>query len=178
MKIRTHSVDETRAVAAALAAVLRGGDVVVLSGDLGGGKTAFVQGACDALGVREAVTSPTFAIVQEYVGRIGVVHVDVYRLDTLQELHDLGFDELIDDDRVTFVEWGDRIRPALPAEHITVDLGLPPGDAVDENERIIGIGAHGPNWSAQSRRIATALAHHLHPEGSLGAADPTTADGP
>jgi hypothetical protein len=66
----------------------------------------------------------------------------------------------------------------LPAEHITVDLGLPPGDDVDENERIIAIGAHGPNWSTCARRIATALAHHLHADDSVSAADPTSADGP
>jgi tRNA threonylcarbamoyladenosine biosynthesis protein TsaE len=177
MKIRTHSVAETRAVAAALAEALRGGDLVVLAGDLGGGKTAFVQGACAALGVRETVTSPTFAIVQEYVGRVGVVHVDVYRLDTMQELHDLGFDELIDGDRVTFVEWGNRIRPALPAEYITVEIGLPPGNDIGEDDRIIVIAAHGPNWGARARKIATALAHHLHPEGSTADPDaPAPAD--
>ncbi len=168
MKIRTHSADETRAVAAALSNALQPGDVVALVGDLGGGKTAFVQGACRALGVREPVTSPTFAIVQEYVGRIGVVHVDVYRLDTLQELHDLGFDELIDGERVTFVEWGDRIQAALPADHITVDIGLPPGDDIDADDRIILVAAHGPNWGARARRIATALAHYLHPDPTSG----------
>ncbi len=164
MRIRTHSVEETRAVAGELAAVLVSGDVVVLSGDLGGGKTAFVQGACAALGVTEPVTSPTFAIVQEYRGRIAIAHVDVYRLDTLQELHDLGFDELVDDDRITFVEWGDRVIAALPSEHIEVAIGLPPGDDVAESERILTISVHGRDWSVRSRRIATVLAHHLHPE--------------
>lgn len=164
MRIRTRSVEETRAVAGELAAVLEPGDVVVLSGDLGGGKTAFVQGACAALGVVEPVTSPTFAIVQEYDGRWPIAHVDVYRLDTLQELHDLGFAELVDDDRITFVEWGDRVRAALPARHLDVAIGLPPGDEVVDSDRILTIAVHGPDWSVRSRRIATVLAHHLHPE--------------
>jgi tRNA threonylcarbamoyladenosine biosynthesis protein TsaE len=167
MKIRTHSVTETRAVAGALAGALRAGDLVVLQGDLGGGKTAFVQGACAELGVVDAVTSPTFAIVQEYDGRIPVVHVDVYRLDTMQEVHDLGFDEFVDAGRVTFVEWGDRIATALPPDHIVVRIDLPeshpgvPEPAPDE--RIIRVSVHGPSWPARSRQLATALAHHLHP---------------
>lgn len=174
MKIRTHSAAETRAVAGALATVLRVGDLVVLSGDLGGGKTAFVQGACAELGVSEPVTSPTFAIVQEYAGRVPVLHIDVYRLDKLQELHDLGFDELIDSGRITFVEWGERVAPALPADHVVVHLGLPPGDDVGDDERIIAVSVHGPNWSTRARHIATALAHYLHPDDESGS-DPSHA---
>ena len=166
MKIRTHSVAETRAVAGALASALRVGDLVVLSGDLGGGKTAFVQGACAELDVVEPVTSPTFAIVQEYSGRVQVVHIDVYRLEKLQELHDIGFDELVDSGRITFVEWGDRIAAALPADHVVVDLSVPHGDDVGETERIIAVSWHGPSWNIRSRQLATALAHYLHPDQS------------
>ena len=74
------------------------------------GKTAFAQGLARGLGVDEPVTSPTFTIVQEYEGRVPLAHVDVYRLDRVQDLYDLGFDELVDDDRVTVVEWGDLVE--------------------------------------------------------------------
>lgn len=155
-------------MARALAGALRAGDLVVLQGGLGGGKTAFVQGACGALGVGEAVTSPTFAIVQEYDAPIPVVHVDVYRLDTMQEVHDLGFDEFVDAGRITFVEWGDRIATSLPADHVVVHIDLPEVHAgvpdPGPDERIIRVSVHGPSWPGRSRQIATALAHHLHPE--------------
>jgi tRNA threonylcarbamoyladenosine biosynthesis protein TsaE len=165
MKIRTHSAGETKVVAAALAACLGPGDLVVLSGDLGGGKTAFVQGAASALGVSEPVTSPTFAIVQEYSGRVPVVHVDAYRLESVQELHDLGFDELVDGDAVVFVEWGELVASALPADHLVVRLALPPGDDVEIDDRILTVEVHGPRWMTRTREVAHVLAHHLHPDG-------------
>ena len=102
------------AVAADARPLLEAGDVISLVGDLGAGKTAFAQGVARGLGVEGPVTSPTFTIVQEYQGRLPVAHVDVYRLDTVQDLYDLGFDELVDDGRVTIVEWGDLVAPALP----------------------------------------------------------------
>src|SRR3954452_23583457 len=113
MMLTTNAPAETESVAAALATVLRGGDLVVLSGELGAGKTTFVKGVARALGVVEPVTSPTFTIVQEYDARVPIAHVDVYRLARIQELHDFGFEELLDG-RVVLVEWGDTIEPALP----------------------------------------------------------------
>ena len=102
--------------------VLRAGDVVALAGDLGTGKTVFAKGIACALGVDEPVVSPTFTLVREYDGRVPLVHVDVYRLDHLQELHDLGFDELLGGDAVTVVEWGDRVSALLPVERLDVLL--------------------------------------------------------
>ena len=90
------------------------GDVVVLAGELGAGKTVFAKGIATALGITEPVVSPTFTIVREYDGPIPLVHVDVYRLDHLQELLDLGLDDLVGDDAVTVVEWGDRVTALLP----------------------------------------------------------------
>src|SRR6185437_14092618 len=84
--IRTESPDATRAVAAAIGAQLVAGDLVLLVGDLGAGKTAFTQGLARGLGIEARVTSPTFTIVQEYEGRLKLAHVDVYRLDRIQEL--------------------------------------------------------------------------------------------
>src|SRR3954454_6191052 len=100
MKTTTSSPHETRALGAALAAILRPGDVVVLEGDLGAGKTTFAQGVGRALGIDEPVVSPTFTIVREYDCRVPLAHVDVYRLESLGELHDLGFEEVLDGRRV------------------------------------------------------------------------------
>jgi tRNA threonylcarbamoyladenosine biosynthesis protein TsaE len=123
MTYTTHSAAETRALAAEIGATLRRGDVVVLNGELGAGKTTFVKGLADGLGVVDAVTSPTFTIVQHYEGRVPVAHVDVYRLDRLQELHDLGFEELLDDG-VTIIEWGDAVAPLLPRNRLEVRLTM------------------------------------------------------
>ena len=154
MTIRTDSPDATRALAAALAALVEAGDVISLVGDLGAGKTAFAQGLARGLGVAGPVTSPTFTIVQEYEGRVPVAHVDVYRLDTMQDLYDLGFDELIDDGRVTIVEWGDLIAPALPADHLVVRID--PGTA--DTERMLELSFHGAHWLSRRAAIEQALA--------------------
>ena len=94
---RTRSVEATRQVAAALEPLLRPGDVILLSGDLGAGKTAFVQGLAAALGVKEQVTSPTFTLAASYEGRLRLHHLDVYRLDNLAEVLDLDLPELLED---------------------------------------------------------------------------------
>ncbi|MDQ1467352.1 MAG: tRNA threonylcarbamoyladenosine biosynthesis protein TsaE [Actinomycetota bacterium] len=154
MTTRTSSPDATRALAAALASVVEAGDVISLVGDLGAGKTAFAQGLARGLGVAGPVTSPTFTIVQEYEGRLPVAHVDVYRLDTIQDLYDLGFDELIDDGRVTIVEWGDLIAPALPADHLVVRID--PGDA--DTERVLELSFHGAHWLGRRAVIEQAWA--------------------
>jgi tRNA threonylcarbamoyladenosine biosynthesis protein TsaE len=151
----TRSVDETRALGEGLArSLLQAGDVVILSGDLGTGKTAFAQGVARGLGVTELVVSPTFTIVREYQGRVPLAHVDVYRLDRIQELHDLGFDELLDE-RVTLVEWGDAATPALPAERLEVRLELSGPEAGDREIRLSPLGE---SWQARSRRLAEVVA--------------------
>ena len=132
----SFSSEQTRAIAGALGAALRGGDVVVLSGDLGAGKTKFVQGAADALGVRAHVTSPSFVLVREYVGVARIVHVDVYRLSSLQELIDLGYEELFAPDAITLIEWGDAVDELLPDACFDVDIR-----AESEDERRITIRA-------------------------------------
>jgi tRNA threonylcarbamoyladenosine biosynthesis protein TsaE len=151
----TRSVDETRALGEGLGrSLLRAGDVVVLAGDLGTGKTAFAQGVAKGLGVTEPVVSPTFTIVREYEGRLPLTHVDVYRLDRLQELHDLGFDELLDEG-VTLVEWGDVATQLLPPERLEVSLSLAGAEAGD---REISLSPVGESWIARSRRLAEVIA--------------------
>jgi len=152
--IRTDSPDATRAVAAALGELLVAGDLVLLVGDLGAGKTAFAQGLARGLGVDEPVTSPTFTIVQEYQGRLRLAHVDVYRLDRIQDLYDVGFDELVDDG-VTVVEWGDLVEQVVPAEHLVVRIEPGPAD----NDRVLELSYHGSRWRERRDIVEQALHH-------------------
>src|SRR5882757_2415206 len=124
--LTTNGAAQTEAVGEAIAPLLRVGDVVVLTGDLGTGKTTFTKGLARGLGVVERVTSPTFTIVQEYEGRVPIAHVDVYRLDRIQELYDFGFEELIEAG-VTIVEWGEAIAPVLPHDRIDVRIAMVDG---------------------------------------------------
>jgi tRNA threonylcarbamoyladenosine biosynthesis protein TsaE len=135
-----------------VAAALRPGDVVVLSGDLGAGKTCFVQGAAATLGVRERVTSPTFVLVREYQGTHPILHLDVYRLGNLQELTDLGYEEILDPGSIAFIEWGDAVGPLLPPDLLEIVL-----HAAAEDDRTIDVHARGEAWN---RRLV-ALAQDL-----------------
>ena len=146
----TRSTDETLELARAVGELLRPGDVVSLVGELGAGKTVFARGVARALGVTDLVVSPTFTIVREYEGRVPLVHVDVYRIDAVQELHDLGFEEVVRDDAVTLVEWGDKIEGMLPGDRL--DIRLAPGGADDE--RVVEIEGHGRSWSARVADLA------------------------
>lgn len=114
--------EETQAVGETLAASLGPGDVVALTGELGAGKTCFVQGLTRGLGVVVRATSPTFVLVNEYRGRVPVYHVDAYRSTSLAELRDLGLEEYVDGDGVTVVEWADKLWPLLPPRTIHVDI--------------------------------------------------------
>lgn len=114
--------EETEAAGARLAAQLGPGDVVALTGELGSGKTCFIQGLARGLGVAGRATSPTFVLINEYRGRLPVYHVDAYRTRSLAELQDLGLEELFDGEGVTVVEWADRLEPLLPARAVRVHL--------------------------------------------------------
>lgn len=128
MTYTTHSEDETAAVARAMAASMKTGDVLLLHGDLGAGKTAFVRGLAEGLGVaREEVSSPTFTLVQEYRGgRLPLFHVDLYRLNDPREIHDLGLDEIALDG-VLAIEWADKL-PRKPVDAIVVRIAHGAGD--------------------------------------------------
>ena len=112
----------------------------------------------------EPVVSPTFAIVREYEGRVPVAHVDVYRLEHVQELHDLGFEEIVDGDRVVLVEWGDLVAPVLPGERLVVELRRVDDDADDEREIVVHAegSARSPATTARLRRCARGVRSRLH----------------
>src|SRR5439155_4640297 len=137
----------------ALASLLRAGDVVALGGELGAGKTTLVQGAAAGLGVSERVLSPTFTLVREYHGRLPVYHLDVYRLRRIQDVLDLGFEEMVDSGAVMFVEWGDAIEAFLPESH--VEISLRSDDLTDE--RWISLVAAGPAWAERWERLESVL---------------------
>ena len=129
----SSSPAETQAAGERLGARLEAGAVVACVGELGAGKTCFLQGLARGLGVRSAVTSPTFVLVNEYVGRLRVHHLDAYRTGTLSELLDIGIEEFMYGDGVTVIEWADKLLPLLPPSTITVTItGLG-----DEPRRIV-----------------------------------------
>jgi tRNA threonylcarbamoyladenosine biosynthesis protein TsaE len=153
LDVVTETAEDTRKVAEALAELLVPGDVVSLTGDLGAGKTTFVQGAARGLGVTDQVASPTFVLVREYRGDVPVYHLDVYRLDRMQEVIDLGFEDLLDPAGVVFVEWGDAILPLLPDEHLRVELRSQDGDA-----RRLSFTGRGVRWAGRWERLEGLLA--------------------
>lgn len=128
MLARTTSPAETRALAAAVADLLRPGDLLLLSGEMGAGKTAFTQGLGAGLGITTRITSPTFTIAQTYEdGRILVHHLDAYRLEHLHEALDAGLSEMVDDGGVVVIEWGDTLVPLLPATYLEIRITFAPG---------------------------------------------------
>jgi tRNA threonylcarbamoyladenosine biosynthesis protein TsaE len=121
-RLTSHSPEETHAAGEALAQTLGAGDVVALTGELGAGKTCFVQGLVRGLGAATWATSPTFVLVNEYRGRLPIHHVDVYRVAGADEMVDVGLLELIDGDGVTVIEWADRVPTLLPDRAIHVAI--------------------------------------------------------
>jgi tRNA threonylcarbamoyladenosine biosynthesis protein TsaE len=121
-ELTTTEPQDTEAAGERLGATLGPGDVVALTGELGAGKTVFVQGLVRALGVQGSATSPTFVLVNEYRGRLPVHHVDAYRTSGPVELLELGLEELMDGEGVTLVEWAERAEPLLPARAVRVHI--------------------------------------------------------
>lgn len=168
------SLSDTRAIAAAVAGLARPGDVILLVGDLGVGKTAFAQGFGAALGVTEPITSPTFTLVQSYEAPdLTLHHADLYRLERTGEIADLALAELAESGGVVLVEWGDVLGGMLPGGHLAVVIeideravGAPDTvdhldtvddpdsvDTLDEPARIIELHGEGAAWAARWERL-------------------------
>ena len=130
----TRSAEETREAGERLGASLGPGDVVALTGELGAGKTCFVQGLARGLGAARWPTSPTFVLVNEYGADLPIHHVDAYRVAGPAEMVEVGLLELIDGDGVTVIEWADRVAALLPARTIHVAI-----DGVGDEPRTISI---------------------------------------
>jgi tRNA threonylcarbamoyladenosine biosynthesis protein TsaE len=145
--------EDTEAVGASVARLLRAGDLVILSGDLGAGKTTFTRGLGAGLGVRGAVTSPTFVISRVHPSATdgpALVHVDAYRLEGLEELDDLDLDASLEDS-VTVVEWGSGVAEGLAVDRLEVRLVRAHADEEGES-RTIHLDGVGPRWASVSLR--------------------------
>ncbi|HHW07312.1 MAG TPA: tRNA (adenosine(37)-N6)-threonylcarbamoyltransferase complex ATPase subunit type 1 TsaE [Clostridia bacterium] len=130
MEVITKSSLETQDLGRRLGQLLRPGDVLVVSGELGAGKTTFVQGLAAGLGVTAQVTSPTFTIIHEYDGaRCPLYHIDAYRLEDPREIEELGLDEYFHGDGVTAVEWAENIAQWLPGDYLYVKIIKIPTEA-------------------------------------------------
>jgi tRNA threonylcarbamoyladenosine biosynthesis protein TsaE len=182
--LRSSSIDETHAIAAAIAGVTRPGDVIILSGEMGAGKTAFAQGFGRALGVDEPITSPTYTLVHSYdvpksglLGRVTLHHADLYRLDRTEEVADLALAELAEFDGIVLVEWGDVVETTF-GEHLVVHLDYEEeaDDEADDDEpdepqpaaeaaaveaagnvRSIEIAGVGLTWASRWSRVIAAV---------------------
>ena len=153
----SESPEETRSLAGRLVQLCRPGDVILLIGDLGAGKTVFAQGFAAALGVPGPVTSPTFALVRHYrcgeESPVGVlIHADVYRTGSLDEVADLALAELVEEDAVALVEWGELAAPALGESALEVTLVAPDPDGAPER-RVLTIVGRG-RWAERSEEAA------------------------
>ena len=138
----THSAAETRALGARMAQEMKAGDVVLLEGELGAGKSEFARGVAGGLGVTETVTSPSFTILNVYEsGRVPLYHFDWYRLESAEELFEMGLDEYLGGDGVAVVEWPAQCPDAVPENAVRIRL-----EATGENERTIDIGALVPEY--------------------------------
>ncbi|MDO8473357.1 MAG: tRNA (adenosine(37)-N6)-threonylcarbamoyltransferase complex ATPase subunit type 1 TsaE [Dehalococcoidia bacterium] len=121
--LTTHSPEETQALGFAIGKHAQAGDVILLAGQLGAGKTCLTQGIAWGLGVKEYALSPSFVLVREYKGRLQLYHMDLYRLERLEEISDLGLDDYLYGKGVCVVEWADRGLELMPEEHLAVEIG-------------------------------------------------------
>lgn len=154
LHLRSNSVAHTEAIAGALARLAKVGDVFVLAGEMGAGKTAFAKGFGAALGVREPITSPTYTLVHSYdAGRITLHHADIYRLSTTNEVSDLALTELLEYGGILMLEWGDVVAGSL-GDHLEVRLEHDPDD---ETVRHIDVTGTGKVWAMRWSAVESAL---------------------
>lgn len=173
MLLCADSLASTHAIAAAIAGLSRAGDIIVLAGEMGAGKTAFAQGFGRALGVTEAITSPTFTLVHSYPvpgTKLTLHHADLYRLDSTGDVDDLALHELAEFGGIVLIEWGD-VAAATLGDHLEVRLSadvddVDETDGVDEADeltagfdeaRTIELHATGPAWAGRWDRLRDAV---------------------
>lgn len=155
-EVKSASPGGTRAIGAAVASLLREGDVVLLVGSLGAGKTTFVKGLVEALGGKEAVTSPTFTLAHRYETVPPVTHVDLWRLEHLQEVVDLALDEELEEGGALIVEWGEAAEPLYGSLALVVRLCF----GAEEHERLISFEARGEAWQPRAAHLTEMFQEH------------------
>ena len=161
IRLYAHSTDDTRGIAQAIAKLVRAGDMIVLIGEMGSGKTTFSQHFAHALGVTEPVTSPTFNLLHNYSGgRLQLHHADLYRLERTGELDDLGLTELQEAGGVMLVEWGDVVGDAL-GTGLIVKLAVPDNAASEDSVTVrqIEIDWRGMQWETRWDKLRASLSN-------------------
>lgn len=146
-KAYTDSIEETHALGRKIGENVSENMVILLSGDLGAGKTTLTQGIAKGLGIRRNVTSPTFTILKIYRGRMPLYHIDAYRLEGVTQ--DLGFEELLEDEGLTVIEWSQFIPGIIPDEYLSVSIHL-----MDEDRREFLFSAQGKQYEELLEVIA------------------------
>ncbi|MEA5026628.1 MAG: tRNA (adenosine(37)-N6)-threonylcarbamoyltransferase complex ATPase subunit type 1 TsaE [Erysipelotrichaceae bacterium] len=139
IKITTYSASETKLLGIRLAELLSPGKLLILTGDLGAGKTTFTQGLAQGIGITKTVTSPTFTIMKVYKGPLPLYHIDAYRLEGLSQ--DLGLEEMMEDDGICVIEWPKYISAGLPERYLNIDI-----KRVSEDVRLLTFIAHGAEY--------------------------------
>ena len=153
LEIISHSPEDTQNIGRALGAHASPGDVFLLIGPLGSGKTCLTQGIAWGLGVQEHARSPTFVIASQYQGRLTVYHIDLYRLDSPEEIDDLGLDEYLLGDGVCVVEWAEKAPHIFPEHHLTINI-----DVLDEAARRLAFAASGQHYAQAINALKSAMA--------------------
>lgn len=143
----TRSEIETEKLGECLGRLLERGDFIALSGDLGAGKTAFTRGIARGMGINEDITSPTFTIINEYDGVLPLAHMDVYRLRSVEELANVGFDDYLEG-FVVVMEWAEKVKEMLPRDFLWVEI-----EAVDEKRRKINFKSNSKHYDKILREL-------------------------
>ncbi len=150
LTLATHGPRQTQSLGELLGRLARPGDVLLLVGTLGAGKTCLVQGMARGLDIHDSVTSPTFTLIREYRGRLSLYHVDCFRIDNPQETDELGLEDYLIGTGVCVIEWADKVMEALPPEHLMVNIQY-----AGDRDRTLRLQAHGPRYEQ--------LLDELHP---------------
>jgi tRNA threonylcarbamoyladenosine biosynthesis protein TsaE len=142
LTVISRSPEQTRRLGAMIGQLAKGNDIYLLSGNLGAGKTHLVQGIAFGLGIKEYACSPSFMIAREYNGRLNLYHLDLYRLDHVEEIADLGLDEYFRNDSVCAIEWAEKGDSVLPGDSLAIAMGY-----AGENDRKVALVAHGARYA-------------------------------
>ena len=148
LRLATHSPQETLDLGIRLGKLAQPGYIILLSGPLGAGKTCFTQGIARGLGSQEYALSPTFVLVREIKGRLPLYHIDLYRLDRIEEIVDLGLHEYLFGQGLTVIEWAEKGSGMLPAEHLWINVGY-----ISDNERSFEFIPSGKQYDKLLKRL-------------------------
>jgi tRNA threonylcarbamoyladenosine biosynthesis protein TsaE len=165
LSLVTHNPEETLELGRLLGEIARPGDIYLLSGNLGVGKTCLTQGIARGLGSLEYALSPTFVLMREIHGRLPLYHIDLYRLDRIEEIADLGLDDYLYGEGLCVIEWAEKGLGVLPLEHLMIKINYSGVDALRVNDRVVSVEARGKLYE----RLLGKLRMHLKNRSNRGA---------